>query len=173
MRRWYDGPEDLTDVVTNDDPHYLATTVGDILSDWCGFQLGPDGMEELSDMYVQSYLDAASSEDWESIEPFACYLKENSIITHSLPGISQTPFMATYAELDDLVVTADQQDDFVRLCEMGYRIQYMECAGQRHTEGGVAAVAHMLNWLQDRVDGVPLDEENMCTILPAIDCSDI
>ena len=174
MGKWYGGADggavELTGVLTNDEPFLFATTVEERYRADCGFDLRVDGLDALEDLYTPDFLAAAQAGDWESVAPWGCYLAQNSPSFSAVPYASDTPFLAVYAENDELVFAEEQKEDVERLCDMGYRIEHVECGGLTHTPGGRATAPLMLDWLARRVAGEPWPEEKVCVLTAPVDC---
>ncbi|MGM0575311.1 MAG: lipase family protein [Myxococcota bacterium] len=170
MRAWYGAPESLEGVLTNTEPHYFAETIPELMASTCSPKKSFDDVDSLEDLYPADFLETAAAGGWEDLQPWGCYLEENSVGRTSVPRITDTPFLATFGELDDLVITELERKDIARLCEDGYRIEYLECAGEGHTGGAVASLPYMLAWVADRVAGEPWPEDEACTIDAPVEC---
>ncbi len=59
-------------------------------------------------------------------------------------------------ELDELVATAPTRAAIGPLCDAGYTMEYLECAGADHVEGAVWSLGQQLDWARDRIEGVAL-----------------
>ncbi len=168
---WYGDTADLASVLTDDAPEAIASSIKGWMAESCDlpdFVTIPTNLEAL---FTDAYTAALSSGAWNEIEPWSCYLSENSVPTSSVPRISDTPFMVTYGEMDPLILPAVEKENIPSLCEAGYRLTYVECAGKGHSDGAWAALPAIVRWAEDRLAGVPLDEEGLCVITPPVDCA--
>ncbi len=167
MRRWYEQPEDLYGLLTNEEPWYFADNVEEALMgemEECEPEVDfdPDSIDEVSDIYTQDFIEALLGSDWDAIEPWACFLHESSVSSSSIPLLRHTPVLAVYGSEDTLVVPEAQQDDFVLLCEQGWQLEQLECAMAPHAEGTLWSLPTQLDWLRDRLAGVEQDPAQAC-----------
>lgn len=169
MREWYGHPEDMTGVLTNEPPHFLATSLPEFMATSCGTDDDLGDINELTDIYTKEFLEEASKSNWEALQPWGCYLKENSASTTSVPGIPEIPFLAVYGELDDLVITAIERESIKKLCKSGWKIEFIECAGKDH-EAAIASLWYMIKWIQERADEKTLSPDKICDITAPTDC---
>ncbi|MBN1945748.1 MAG: alpha/beta fold hydrolase [Bradymonadales bacterium] len=170
-RLWYGAPEDLTGLFTNADPIYLAENAESIVypDDTCdpGEGLTADSVD---DLFLPTFIDAVLEERFDDIQPWTCYLAESSLVSTSVPRLRDTPTLVVYSENDDLVVTAPHRLAFDRLCEMGYILEYLECAGAGHSEGAVWSLPEQIAWINSRLAGEPLDSGAVCQRGAAVCC---
>lgn len=173
MRHWYGHPDDLVGALTDTEPHHLARTIDDLIMEDCGFGHVPEDVDTLEELYDANFLAKGAAGAFEELEPWNCFLAENSVATSSVPKASDTPYLVILDELDELVVTAEERVDFANLCDLGYRMEYLECAGTAHGRGAAKALPFMLNWVQDRLDGKAWPEASICTLTPPVDCDEV
>ncbi len=167
MRRWYQQPDDLHGLLTNEEPWYFADNVEEALMgemEECepDIDFDPDTIDEVSDIYTQDIIEALLASDWDAIEPWSCYLHESSVSSSSIPRLRETPMLAVYGSEDTLVVPELQQDDFELLCEQGWQLEQLECDMAAHAEGTLWSLPTQLDWLRDRIAGVELDAGRAC-----------
>jgi dienelactone hydrolase len=170
MKNWYGIPEDLSGLLTNQEPYFAADNLEGWLSGSCSPDVDPTDVDELSDVFLEPIIAAAASKQWDTIPPWGCFLKENSIPGTSVPRISNVPFLTSYAEQDELLVTAIEQEVWPVLCQLGYDMEYKECAGYGHSQGALAILPYAKQWLDDRVKGIPIDANKNCVMTPPVDC---
>jgi dienelactone hydrolase len=180
MWRWYGVPEDLQGLLTNEDPYFFADAVVELLAgvgDECEFDLDFEiEVDAVEDIYTQSFIDAVRAGDWDSIEPWSCFIRENSVSTSSIERLRSTPLLTVYGELDTLVVPALQEADFGQLCDDGWALQQLQCLGAPHAETTLWSLNEQVDWLRARLDGEPLDESCVwngpvcCSASPADVC---
>ncbi len=78
--------------------------------------------------------------------------------------------LVVLSEDDDLVYTPVVRDDFDRLCGLGYRLDYLECADAGHAEGAAWSLPEQVAWLDDRLAGVELDAATVCQRSAPVTC---
>jgi len=156
-RRWYGIPESMHGVLTNTEPYFLADTADGLLvsdGEHCEFDVEFEA-DEILDIYEPAFVDAVLAEDWDAIEPWSCFLRENSVSTTSLERLRETPVLTVYGELDDLVIPGVQRPDWERLCADGWALEQLQCAGAGHAETTLFSIPEQLAWLRDRLAGRP------------------
>jgi len=173
LRAWYGAPADLRGVLTDTDPHHLATDVQAIMAGDCRFELRLDGVDGLDDLFEADFMTTAAEGDWSALPPWDCYFRENSVATSAVPRLTDAPVLAVFAENDELIDTATERADVARLCAQGYVLDVTVCAGLPHTEGGRAAMGLLLDWLERRLAGEPIPEERRCVIADPVDCESL
>ena len=173
MRKWYGKPDDMSTVLTDTEPHHLAVRLPEYMSSMCGTEEDLSDIDELADVFTIEYLDAISKDNWEGIYPFDCYLKENSLSRTSVLKMNDTPILTTFAQNDELVVANLAKQDIFRLCDMGYRIEHLECENKSHGEGGLAAIPYMIDWMKKRLKNSDWDENKICNPISAVNCDEL
>ena len=160
MWRWYGVPDDLHGLLTNDEPYYFADAVVELLEgvgDECEFDLDFEiEVDAVEDIYAQAYIDAVRAGDWDAVEPWSCFLRENSVSTTSIARLRDTPVLTVYGELDTLVVPSLQESDFATMCSDGWPLQQMQCLGAPHAETTLWSLDEQVTWLRARLAGEPL-----------------
>jgi len=162
MRRWYGDPDDLHGLLTNEKPWYFADNVeealeGDGKSCEQDIDFDPDSIDSVDDIYAAEFIEAALAGDWDAVEPWGCFIRQNSVSQSSIPRLRDTPLLAVYGSEDSLVVPAFQADDFDLLCEQGWNMEHIECAAAAHAEGTLWSLQEQVDWLRARIAGEPLD----------------
>lgn len=171
MRQWYGRPEDMTSVLTDVDPYHLATNVPLWMQSGCGAPGDIQRINSLEEVYTAEFLSAARESRWEDMDPWGCYLRTNSVATSPVPRLADTPILVTYGERDNLVITAVETDSIRDLCTMGYRIQYLNCAGKGHTDGTIDTLPYAHRWTQALLAGRDPATARWCAIEGPVDCS--
>jgi hypothetical protein len=170
--QWYRSDMPLTDVFTDETPFYFASSLEEDMASKCwGFPI--DDITQINHLYTESFIDGILTFDWDAIDPFGCIAEENTLRDSAVPHDSEAPVLMIIAEDDDLTIADPARDDVVALCELGYTIEHMECAGTGHTGAAVNTILDQVAWALDRVAGVPLDEDNMCVINAPIECEEL
>ncbi len=137
-----------------------------------GCDLGKEikDVDKLEDFFAQPLLESASTDPFLfDYEPWACYVRENSVVTTSIPRIDNTPAFMILSENDNLVFPDIERDSFLKLCEQGYQIQFKECAGASHSRGFLWSLDDQLDWLDARMRGEPLTD--YCVLHDPVECS--
>ena len=70
---------------------------------------------------------------------------------------------------DELVVGSVIADDAVKLCDAGYRLDFLLCDGADHVEGAAESLPVQLQWAMARIAGEPMDA--VCDTDDVQDCS--
>ena len=71
--------------------------------------------------------------------------------------------------MDELVHTPVERAVFLDLCAKGYAMEYLECKGADHTNGGLWSMGEQIAWATDRFAGKPLS--NPCVVTEPVCCS--
>ena len=167
---WYGAEGSLHDVLTDEDPSWLASALPGALADGCDAGGLFDDLDSIEQIYVPSFAQAASTEDWAAIEPFSCYLRQSTIHATEIPRDNDTPTLFVVSGEDTLVAADVVRDDFVNLCGDGYRLEYLECAGASHSEGAVDSLPYQREWVAARLSGETL--EGACVPTEPLDCAE-
>ncbi len=170
MKNWYGIPEDLFGLLTNQEPYFAAENMEGWLSGSCSPDVDPTDVDELSDVFLEPIIEAAASGNWDTIPPWGCFLRENSIPGSSVERKSNIPFLTSYAGEDELLMTSIEQEVWPTLCEMGYTLEYKECEGLGHSQGALAILPYARIWLEDRIAGIPLEAASTCVLEAPVDC---
>ncbi len=170
-QRWYEGSAPLSEVLTDASPMHLATALPEAMDTTCDADDAMDGATEVTDIYDADFVAAVRAGDWDAIEPWSCYLRENSPATTSIPRVVDRPLLVVFGENDNLVHTPTQAADFERLCSRGYRLEYLECADAGHADGALWSLPEQLAWIEDRLAGEPLDAGRLCQRTAPVQCS--
>ncbi len=136
-----------------------------------GCDLGKEikDINELEDFFAQPLLESASTDPFLfDYEPWACYVRENSVVTTSIPRIDNTPAFMILSENDTLVFSYIERDSFLKLCDQGYQIQFKECAGASHARGFLWSLDEQLDWLDARMRNEPLTD--YCVLHDPVKC---
>lgn len=169
---WHGANAPLSDVLTDEPPYFLATELTGELEHFC------DGLSSLlevdvttvqmSDIYAQPYIDALQSGS--DYDPWTCLLEDSTLRLSSIPRGHDAPVFMVTGEDDDLVNGAIERADVLPLCEAGYEIDYLECAGADHVTAAAASLPEQIQWAIDRLEGRPVQAPT-CVVPPAVECS--
>ena len=113
-------------------------------------------------LFTENFIEKGGSGDWDALHPWDCFYKENSLPLTSVTPLRMTPTLVIFGEEDDLVYTPPMRDEFVNLCDMGYQLDYMECAAAGHTDAALWSLPNQLEWLNARLAGEPIPESELC-----------
>ncbi len=170
MHDWYGRTVPLEQALTDLAPQHIASTIQTLMSAGCDAGDVFDGLESFDQVYPPAFREAASEGRWEDLEPFACWLRANSVRTSAVASTRDVPLLTTYAEGDTLVVTEAVFSDAAWLCEQGRRVETVTCAGESHTGGARAALPYVFRWLDERAAGQDWDPARICQPSPPQDC---
>lgn len=146
--QWYDSTHSLEEILQ---PSFAEGIIDAMYESCSDFPL-LEGVENLENVFTQEYIDGILSDDG-SMEPWTCFLKENSITRTKLPLERTAPTYITTAENDDLAIPAPVHADIQTLCGEGYQIVHRQCAGAGHVAGATESLAEQWIWLQARLNG--------------------
>jgi hypothetical protein len=167
---WYGDTAPLSDALTDEAPHYLASSLADAMAETC------DGFGEVGSITtVEGVLQAPFAEalrtgDLASAEPFSCFMEESTLSNPRIPLATTTPTLIVIAEEDELVLPDPVRDSIPELCDLGMVIEHVECASADHVDGALQSVVAQWEWIQARLAGEALVEP--CVIHEPIDCGD-
>ena len=172
MAYWYDATDHLSDIFTNDEPDYFADTIIERVypEETCdpGGNTSVSAIEDIVNAEFRGHIENGSLDE---LEPWNCFYRENSLCDSSVPALRYTPTLMVFGELDEIVFTEPMREDFDRLCGLGYKLEYLECAGARHGEGATWSLSEQWEWLKDRLDGEPIDSARLCTRPDPVCCT--
>ena len=173
MWRWYGVPDDLSGLLTDEEPYHFAEAVVELLEgvgDECEFELDFEvELDEVEDIYAAPFIDAVRAGDWDAIEPWSCFLRENSVSSSSVARLRSTPMLTVYGQEDTLVVPSLQRDDFATLCGQGWQLQQLQCEAAPHAETTLWSLDEQVAWLRQRLAGQEL--AGACTWNEPVCCS--
>jgi hypothetical protein len=163
---WYtNNPENYSQVFIPpfDTDLYTAASTG------CDLGKEIKDIDALEDFFAQPLLESAATDPFLfEYEPWACYVRENSVVTTSIPRIDNTPAFMILSENDTLVFPDIERDSLLKLCEQGYQIQFKECAGASHSKGFLWSLDEQMDWLDARMRNEPLT--NYCVLHDPVKC---
>ena len=166
---WYGAAGSLSDVLTDEAPRYLASSLPDELAASCSDFPSADGVSTLEEVYRPEVLAAVGSGTWDAVQPWACYLGMGDLDATAIPRAADAPVLVVLSELDTLVVSDVVRAGLPALCDQGYDLEHLECAGASHTEGAVQSIPYQVEWVRARLAGEPLADP--CAITEPVDCT--
>lgn len=166
---WYTGePANYSDVFIS--PY--DTTLYNAAKTKCDFddEIDESEVTELSHLFSSEVLSAAQLDPFlKDFDPWQCYMKENSVVSTSIPRIDDIPVFMILSENDTLVYSDIERASMQKLCDQGYQIQFKECAGASHSKGFLWSLDDQMDWLDARMRNEPLTD--ICTVHAAETCS--
>ncbi|MFW5878356.1 MAG: lipase family protein [Myxococcota bacterium] len=163
---WYGEQASLEEVFVPE----MAAALPDAMYMGCDAEDVIGEVTEVGQVFQPDFIEAVLAGDWEALEPWSCFMRESSIVHTSIPRLAETPTLMVLGEEDQLVYTPVEREAFDSLCEMGYRLEYLECAGAGHTQGAAWSLPEQLEWVAERLEGVPIDPERLCTRQAPVRC---
>jgi hypothetical protein len=171
-QRWYGAPASMAGVLTDTDPRHYASQLPITMDTLCGDGDMFDGVTAVDQIFEASFLAQTTAAGGIShLEPWGCYMRENSLPTTSTPRVGKGPVLFVLSEKDELVNRLVERQSFQTLCGQGYAMQFLECAGARHAQGGLWSLAEQKDWLLDRLAGKPMDTAKTCVLSDPVVCS--
>jgi hypothetical protein len=170
---WYGGPGALSDLLTDEPPRYVASSLPSEMTASCGSFPSLDGIGALGDLFQPKVLAAAASGDWSTFQPWACYMDKGDLTATAIPRAHDAPLLVVLSELDTLVVSDVVRADLPVLCGQGYHLQHVECSGATHGEGAILSIPFQVDWVRARLAGEPLDPADDCVITEPQDCTEL
>ncbi len=167
---WHRLETPLDAVLSDDPPAHLATELPNLMMTTCNIDI-PDTITDTSQVYQAAFVDALVANDLEALGEVGCILERASLASSEIPLVSTTPTLVILGELDDLVYTPVVREDLPGLCEQGYLLEHLECAGLGHTPAAVQSIPYAIAWTHDRLAGTPLADP--CTIHEPVVCADL
>ena len=163
MDQWYEQ-DGLLGILNPDLAEALPQELMQVCSD---FPSAADATE-ITDFFDPDFARAAQTAAWEEVLPWSCFLEESSLTTSQVPMQSTAPTLIITAEDDDLAWPQPAHTDIPILCEQGYAIEHVQCAGADHVEGAVDTLPLQFSWLMDRIAGAAPNTD--CRVTEAVDC---
>lgn len=161
--QWYEGARNLEEVMNPD----LALLIEEVMGEECSdFDIFGD-QEDVVSLFAQSYRDGILAQD---LEPWTCYLKENSILGLPVDIDRVSPTFIVTAEDDDLAIATPVHRDIEKMCSLGYRIEHLQCAGLGHVDGALDTLGIQWDWIQEQLNGAALN--NPCIVQEPTLCLD-
>lgn len=162
LDQYYSDGSHVPQLLTDSEPRYFASQLPGLMDTECDPTDAFDGIGAASELFQPVALTAAQQGTLAQLEPWGCYASENSFATTSVSRRSNTPFLFVLGENDDLVHTPTERADFDRLCQRGYALEYLECAGAGHVEGATWSIPEQVRWLRAHDQGQPLSTSVAC-----------
>ena len=159
LARWYGLDDRLAEVLSDSPPHQMASLIPQLMDTRCDVDLDAYDVTAVGDLFTDGFVQSVTGDPrWPGYERWGCIFAENSLPSSSVKPSGNPPILFVVSENDELVNSTVQRQSFDALCATGYRMQYLECAGARHTEGAVWSLPEQFAWLDDRLAGKPMTE---------------
>lgn len=165
---WYGVETPLSEVLSQGPPVDIAAELPKMMADTCDIAI-PDTITQPNQIYQQAFIDAIDAEDYDALGAMGCILDRATLRTSQIPLEVQTPTLVVQGEADDLVYTPVIRDDLPKLCDAGYVIDHLECAGAGHVQAATDSIPFVLDWVEARLAGAAIAEP--CVIHKAVDCT--
>jgi hypothetical protein len=168
QRAWYGMPEDLHSELTDVEPYNLATNAFNYVfpQDECsaGDVVPVEQLETLplETFYQPEFIEKVMADKWEELPPWDCYLRVNTVATSPVKPRRHIPTFMVYSELDEMINTPLQEQDFDRLCDQGYQLDYLSCKNAGHADGGLWSLMEQIEWARARLAREPIPEDRLC-----------
>lgn len=172
MRRWYEVPDSMHGVLTNNEPYFIADRAEAALvltGDECVVQAELEA-DTIEDVYEPGFIQSVLAGDWSSLQPWTCFIEENSPVWATLPRLRDTPVLTVFGELDPLIIPVHQYPAFDALCDAGWTLDFFECGSAPHGESSLWSIPDQLDWLKRRLAGEPLPAGERCQRQPPVRC---
>jgi pimeloyl-ACP methyl ester carboxylesterase len=158
QREWYRATAPLSEVFTDQPPLFLASEAPELLSSSCDLDLPLTGEEEVGDLLTDDFVAAAQSGDYSELQPWGCFVESADLAASAVPRASGAPVLMIVGEQDTLVPGEVERAHAGALCEAGYDLEYLECAGTDHVDTVLSTWDDQLAWVRARLAGEPLVE---------------
>lgn len=158
---WYQLPPQDVFLPGVDDAIYeeLATT--------CNVLDPADPLEDVAAIFTPAFL--AGPAGWDpALAGYTCAFEANTLHRSTLPP-SGAPVRVVLGEADDLAWSPATRADVQRFCDAGQQVSLVECAGMDHEDAALATILDDLDWLRDRLDGVPVTDA--CELPDPVTCT--
>lgn len=158
LSRWYCITEPLDQVLTNTAPHHFSKLFPQLMDSECSFDQSKYKVTQINELFTDKFIAAAKGGSWQGYDTWSCILAENSLPSSSVKPKNHPPVLYVVAENDELVHASQQRISFDLLCQEGYQMEYLECKGANHVQGGTWSLSEQFDWAADRLAGKPLTQ---------------
>ena len=168
---WYAPALPAETVFNADGPRDYAAHIPATFQDTCRSGDLVRDADTIEHVFAESFLDDMRNLGWAALDPWGCYALENSLPTTSVPLLVFPETLLIYGARDRIVSPEVEAAAVVALCEQGYRIEHVECAGEGHSDAVVASLSAQLGWLGECLDGRRISDDDLCVVTPPRDCA--
>jgi hypothetical protein len=172
MYAWYGHQGSLDDILTNDDPIFLADHVLAAMypEEQCSVDEVPQ-VDTIDQIFDAEALTSIAAGDWGSLAPWSCYYAENSLPTTSVAPLRFVPTLMVYGEADVLMPLEAGREGFRELCDLGWQLEHVECAAATHVDAALLSLTRQFDWVAARLAGEPIDPDRLCELQAPTSCS--
>jgi len=163
---WYSGTASLEEVLTPE----AVVFVRNIIDTQCPKAELPPEVTALTDVFSAQLIQAVAVGTFDKMEPWYCYFAENTLALSAVPLVRHAPVLYITGELDDISITEVQRPDVERLCQQGYKIEHVECAGMGHFDTALSAMPLAWDWVKEIRAGAQIRADKLCTISAPSQC---
>jgi sulfoquinovosidase len=169
---WYEPAEGLDTLLNAAGPKDYTTWSLEHFLTSCSSGKLVSGANSLEDLYSSTFLTAVSEGGFDSYSPWSCFGRENSLPTTSVPlGSKGTDILWVMGENDELVNSSVAHQSLSAMCDQGYRIRHLECAGKNHSAAALESINMQLEWALSCLAGTGPADENLCLITAPQECA--
>ena len=152
LNQWYEADADLSTMLQ---PEFL--NVEEVLYNSCNEYGNIVDVQSVNELFTNTFISGILANDG-STYPWDCFAMDNELKT-KLPHIRTAPTLIITAEEDNLAWAPPVHDDIPILCEQGYQIEHLQCAGADHVGGTLDSLGYQFQWIQERLNNVPLTHD--------------
>lgn len=164
---WYAVPGHTLDEVL---AAPIAAALPEEMLGSCGDYSSVAEADTLEELFASTVLSAGAAGSLAGLDPWACYLGMGDLARSAIPRTSDAPVLLVVGEADQLVVADVVEASVPGLCDAGYDVDFLSCAGAGHTDGAVQSLPYQLDWLAARVRGEPMPDRETCAVDAPVDC---
>lgn len=161
--RWYPLDAPLSDVLVDPFGTVLPEAMDTLCEDFGQVAVGIDSIEQV---WTPDFVEALLADDVPP--PWDCAFDESSITASPVPYRSTAPVLLVTGEDDDLAWAPAATGDVGPMCDLGYTVEHVECAGADHVSAAVDTLRLQLRWIEARLAGEPVT--GACEVTAPIDC---
>jgi hypothetical protein len=162
LNEWFGRQAPIDGILTNAEPIFLADNVLAAIYPEGKCSTKAPSVETIDQIFDTTALAHIAAAQWEQLLPWSCYYAQNSLPTTDVKPRRFVPMLMVYGEDDDLVLPEVGRQGVADLCDLGWQIEHVECAGAGHTEAAVLSLNRQFDWVAARLAGEPIDPERLC-----------
>ncbi|NOY27449.1 MAG: hypothetical protein GXP62_16405 [Oligoflexia bacterium] len=171
MADWHDTKQPLSQVLQSPFDQTVPQAMATTCDGWDDVFQAASAPDQI---FAADFVAVASAGgDWAAdYLPWSCYLHEGTLRDSTIPYQSGAPVLIVTGEDDQLAWPEPTHADIPVLCEQGYTIEHIYCAGQDHTGAAVAALPKMMSWAVAAGQGKdPTAGATTCQVSAPVDCT--
>lgn len=148
---WFGTDAGLTDVLQPDVAAALPAEAAASCTTWPTLEAATSP----ADLYTDAF--RAAMDGGGAMDPWTCMLEQSSLPNPDVPYASTAPVLLITGESDTLVPAAPVRAAIPALCDEGYAIEHIECAGAEHGDAPGLTLREQVDFLDARMRGEPAD----------------